>query len=395
MDRLAYMEGLRGIAALVVVVEHLMKQFYPAAYFDKFIAAPDLSRIAWLSLPPFNLLHNGAWAVSLFFVLSGYVLSLKYLDAQAPPFLSARTLCLEIVARYARLALPVVASLLVVWLALALNLNFAEAVWLANRDRIAYGYPSDLQLLELVYIGAVETILLGSWQYNPPLWTMQPEFFGSLLVFFGATALVWLQRLPLAGWLQVGAYLALLATFAQTHLFGFILGMGLCHLRAHENKLASFLQHARRLWLPIAIAAGLYLCGYSVRGLHEGHYAAITFGSFSPKNAYTYNTVGALLVLLACTYSARLQAALSFSLVQKLGRVSFSLYLTHYTVISTVAAGVYLLLGGVVGHTAQVCGAVFVSVPAMFAVAVMFDRLVNVPTLAIARKIKTFNRIAD
>src|SRR3954470_23660048 len=77
-NRLPSLDGLRGLAALVVVVHHCALTV-PALAAQMF--GPDNSSPAWwLAWTPAYLLWAGREAVLVFFVLSGFVLSLPRLS---------------------------------------------------------------------------------------------------------------------------------------------------------------------------------------------------------------------------------------------------------------------------------------------------------------------------
>ena len=98
-QRFQELDGLRGVAALIVVVFHVMSAFVPAWVPDQSEAVP------WWADSPLAVLYNGTFAVPVFFVLSGFVL------AQAS-LLPRKHLWLDLALRYLRLALPATASVL-------------------------------------------------------------------------------------------------------------------------------------------------------------------------------------------------------------------------------------------------------------------------------------------
>ncbi len=74
--KLFYLDGARGVAALSVVISHYIQVFYPAALNGN----SQQAHFQWDTLygySPLNLFYNRQFAVCLFFVLSGYVLSVK------------------------------------------------------------------------------------------------------------------------------------------------------------------------------------------------------------------------------------------------------------------------------------------------------------------------------
>jgi hypothetical protein len=105
--RLVYLESIRGIAALAVVFNYVIVAFVPAIYATQ-RTLPILIRILLAS--PASLLINGAFAVRIFFILSGFVLSLSYFRKK-----QARVLTAAVSRRYLRLMLPALGSVIFGW----------------------------------------------------------------------------------------------------------------------------------------------------------------------------------------------------------------------------------------------------------------------------------------
>ena len=118
------LDGLRGLAALSVVVHHFFAAFLPATLYRHYPALfPEPvpgSLEAGLSFPLFSVLYSGLLPVDIFFVLSGLVLAL-------PHWSGNRTLLLRrFWTRYIRLNIPVAAAILISFSVWWLGLYFNE-----------------------------------------------------------------------------------------------------------------------------------------------------------------------------------------------------------------------------------------------------------------------------
>ncbi|MGN6544963.1 MAG: acyltransferase family protein, partial [Aureliella sp.] len=82
--KLAHLDALRGLAAVVVVLAHSVGAFYPHAIFGEPFA-PNSTAEMVLRVPPLSLAIASHSAVCLFFILSGYVLSLNFLTRPHRP----------------------------------------------------------------------------------------------------------------------------------------------------------------------------------------------------------------------------------------------------------------------------------------------------------------------
>src|SRR5690606_29781570 len=81
--RVTSLDGLRGIAATVVFIEHFMLTI--PVFSDVFMQSASTANPAaltpaslawWLSYTPLHIIWQGTGAVYIFFILSGYVLTL-------------------------------------------------------------------------------------------------------------------------------------------------------------------------------------------------------------------------------------------------------------------------------------------------------------------------------
>jgi len=109
-DKIGYLDGLRGISALIVVFHHYMCAFYPALVFEAGTAFHTGSVEARVGASPLSLFYNGGFAVCIFFVLSGYVLTNSYFRTQ-----QRNVVISSAVRRYVRLMIPILFTVIVAY----------------------------------------------------------------------------------------------------------------------------------------------------------------------------------------------------------------------------------------------------------------------------------------
>ena len=196
----AHLDGLRGLACFVVYIHHTT---YVEWHTDEGWGEgddPTLNREIY-RLPFVNLLQQGAPMVSVFFVISGYVLSVRPLDITTQMRKgnavggSAKLLqCLSssLFKRWFRLFLPCMAITLLV--AILLQLSVYEITRPMATDYVSlYGdweehpEPEETILSELYRWSAAMVTFTQSYGdgtgYNPHLWTIPLEFQSSLRLY--------------------------------------------------------------------------------------------------------------------------------------------------------------------------------------------------------------------
>ena len=103
VPRIAYLESIRGLAALQVLLLHFLAAFAP----DLVFSPPAGAAVAgYIHLSPLYFLYDGYSAVYIFFALSGYVLTRSFERHLGQP-------SSQILARVIRLGLPAITATLV------------------------------------------------------------------------------------------------------------------------------------------------------------------------------------------------------------------------------------------------------------------------------------------
>ena len=200
---------------------------------------------------------------------------------------------------------------------------------------------------QAVFDGLFGVMMQGESRYNPVLWTMVIEWRGSLLVL-GLLALVGGRSWRLA----LYAALALGFTLGRLNFYyvAFLLGLSL-HDVYRRNWAARLSTSARRL-----VIAGLLLAAAVSAGHPQIYYRASQAGTFatwlrlpgvSPdRTVQFYHTLGAVALLAAVLLSARLRRLVAVPWLRRVGKRAFSLYITHFLMLGSGSAWLFLWLRG-------------------------------------------------
>ena len=216
-------ESIRGLAAFAVLLGHLVIAFWSALYVaGPLVPGAHSSLIHMAARTPLRVLWEAQWAVSTFFVLSGFVLTLSYFRSGKQATMSSAA-----VRRYFRLMIPAAASILFAYVLL-------KCGWMYNRTAVAYmdgPNPSAHWWLNIFYNfkpsfrvalkDCFWTTFFGNGSlYNQNLWTMPVELQGSFLVYTFAVLFGKLRN----RWLVYSAVSFILICTNQMFMLNFVLG---------------------------------------------------------------------------------------------------------------------------------------------------------------------------
>jgi peptidoglycan/LPS O-acetylase OafA/YrhL len=299
-SRISAFDGLRGWAALSVVISHCLLE----AFKYKFPAVVTF---------PATFIANGTFAVAIFFTISGYVLTIRRWHNPANP-----PLYVAFVRRYIRLTIPIIGATFLAWALISLGQTPTKA----HHDLAQIGEWFGFFInFKADFFRAWFFALFGAygflWQnnYNPFLWTMGVELWGALIIFATSQHDRFLRDrympllffavltdfiFPIAACFFVGALIAL------AERDGFVLKPGVVLNRIAAGVLA----------VCLVLAALVTLNGKSLQLL-----ALLGVGVF-----------------LSARYSPSAQSLLNSPVSQFMGRISFPLYLVQFPVIASFSA---------------------------------------------------------
>lgn len=319
--RVVFLDGVRGWASLMVVFSHLLPTFLA-------ITTPAYRH--WY----LTFLSDGNFAVYIFFVLSGFALSIGFLQTgnpRIPVELALR--------RYPRLTLPIFASCTLAYELMKLHwfFNAAASVPAHSEDWLGTFYRFDPDIFHFLKFSLYNVFFNYdiAKSYNQVLWTMSAEFYGSMLVFLLCLIFPYLRARSLV----LSALAAVMMIF-NSPMLPFVLGLGISlsfesGVRKTHDRGAAALAASVGLILATAAYSTISLKGFPT--VHD-----IVVRDTFPM------TIFAAVFVFGISLSAPVRGFFANPLSRYLGSISFPLYLTHLLVICSFTS--YLFLQGTNVH---------------------------------------------
>lgn len=382
-SNLNFLDGTRGIAMMIVVFHHFVYAFYPT------INTMDGAQIhlgngnleLFISNSPLNLFFNGGFAVSIFFVLSGFVLSYKFHQTTDFKLLTSYS-----IKRYFRLLIPVAGSILICYilhLSGVLYMNDVKAVtkselWLGGifNNMTEDGTSITRNIFYQVFFEYDKT-------YNPVLWTMTIEFLGSMMLF---------AFLGIVGsnkhWLLLHVVFALILLYLDQKFYAsFILGSLIAKLFVIGYTLPSGIKGT--LIKLSLLMIGIYLSSFPENiHIEQSIWAPI---NFEGTNCYQIShVIGAFILLFVICFDKYFIRFFSLKPFTYLGKISFAFYLLHLVIICSIGCGVFLHLYKHNSYTVSSLGAFGTSMAVTFLVSHFYYLWVDKTGTKLANKIGSF-----
>jgi peptidoglycan/LPS O-acetylase OafA/YrhL len=359
------LDSLRGVAALTVVFHHFSR-----------ICSPQAIHV--VDRTPLRLLAAGHQAVILFFLLSGFVLTLPYKKRgrlNYGPFLLKRV---------CRIYLPYLGALA---FAVLCDLHFSNQA-ISDNSWINWTWSAPVT----VHLVLQHILFLGNYdwsQFNTAFWSLVYEMRISLVFPFIAIAVLRLRTI----WLLLVAAALSLAFFPLAILFSDVL-----HLSSRDAAINTTLTlhyaaffiigsvlanhlHAINRWyarLSTVQAAAIAVVSLVLYGFSS---ASSIIQHFSiPAALYDWGVAaGATMFIIFAMNSRPFHSFLTSRMIHHLGQISYSLYLIHGTILFIL---IHTLLGRV---PMSILLVIYLSTTLL--ITEIFYRLIERPTMLLGRRL--------
>lgn len=367
--KISYLEGIRGLAALLVFFHHFGLAFY-SAYFS---FNPDASHLNGMEISygqsVWSVFSNGNFCVYVFFVLSGFVLSRKYFQTNAFSVLISGAQ-----RRFIRLFIPIAATIILSFIIMQAGLYYnvpAATVthsewWLGSMWTFPDAFTKMISSL------AYGTMFMGDSSFDTTLSSMSIEFYGSLFVF--AFLCLTHNTRNKYGMLL----LVLLYCILTGHIYTATFALGIS-LNYTEQKHLSLNKSTAGIIAAIMAVTGLMLGSFPTNGqiqgsifVHFPEWILITASAW-------FHSVGAYLLVSAFVLSAVLQRLISFRIFIFLGYISFALYLIHPIIIGSFSSYLFLKLSETMPYNNAVALVFLLSLVVCIPLSWLMTKYIDIP----------------
>jgi peptidoglycan/LPS O-acetylase OafA/YrhL len=385
--KVLYLEGLRGLAAMQVVLLHFVTGFMP-----------DAAEHAW---PPLRVLFDGHTAVYVFFLISGSVLT--------PSFARPGGFVGKFAKRVVRLGIPVAAAAAIATALLALFPDaHREAAALTGSAWLAVDSSGAPTLAHLAREIGADSLLLGyreatlfapfaehlvpmELSLDAPFWSLHLELYGSLLVL----CLVWLRTRSV--WLHRTAVGAAALSFGTHPMFLFVLGHlvtrgavpavvgrreGTVPVPSKPIRRTLFSEGSLGRWLGLLLLLlGVAMSAAKNWPILEWLRLWLSRTELvGAPNLYQFQSqLGAIALYFGVLWCPFVWPPLESAPCRHLGRLSFSIYLLHFPILFTLICVVFL-------HLPSAAVAFVLFLVLSFSAAAAFERWVDRPAISLSRR---------
>ena len=305
--RFDQLDAIRGLAALSVVIGHsiiTLPVFLSAAYHE---AVPPL--ISAVTNSPLHIFWAGREAVILFFMLSGFVLSLSYFERKELPYK------IYILKRICRLYIPYIVSIILSTISLYIFTPHSEITAASRWFNLMWNHiPFANEWKQMIFMLDVSSV----HNINTVVWSLIYEMQVSIIFpIFAIMVRKWNWKVCFV----LALIFSLLHASILRYLSFFIIGALIA------SKRSVFVNHLNnKSWGSIIGLISIGMVFY----LHDWLFY---MPSFNGQINDAISGVGAAMFIILAIGNSRLERILCRPYLLYLGRISYSLYLVHAIVL--------------------------------------------------------------
>lgn len=342
-NKMHYLDGMRGLMAINVILCHFVCVYYPQMYFRN-NAVQDSGFLSLFATTPLSATVNGNIAVMYFMALTGFLVGMSTFTKKSQ---GIGLFVKKSISRYTRLLPIIFVSTLVTHIMMVFNLQkhllitdgLVNTAFLQDYGNFSPDFKS------LVINIFIKPFVSGS-DYIGPFWTIKYEFFGYILTMFLAMVL---KDKPYRRILYVAVSMLILMMdvfklrFVDMHYVVFIMGLFVADLKFNSNPTVLSKYYAEflssKLCLILCYVIGIYFsCCTMFRTPMYSWWFAIP-----AVNKSLLRGLGIAILIFAFTQTQTVQKILSWKPLLVLGDCSFETYAIHWPLMLSLEAYLFIV----------------------------------------------------
>lgn len=342
--KMKYIEGIRGVMAINVLLCHFVCVYYPAAYFASY-ARKEESFISYFATTGLSCLVNGNVAVLFFFIISGYFTAISVFKNKNKLLTTVK----NIILRYLRLMPVVFFSTIFAFFLMKFKLmyNLKIAMNVGNPEFLleyCNFYPT---IKSAIYNGLIKSFISGN-DYNGPFWTIRFEFWG--FIFVSIIANLFKEK----KWRRF-IYIICVILICLFHVYYsfFIIGLIIADLRYYpENDATVFSKYyigllKKRIFLLIITIIGSFFFSFPMAPIY-GIYKILD--KIPIINGAVFRGIGVACLLWVIFNVKLFQKFFENKTFCWIGKYSFLIYAIHWPVMLSLEAFLFSKLLNKIGY---------------------------------------------
>ncbi|MDD3204233.1 MAG: acyltransferase [Lachnospiraceae bacterium] len=375
-EKLGFVEGIKALATMMVFNIHFLNAYYCGIYTLNPEHFHTAAGVEWyIGATPLNIVYAGKLGARIFLSVSAFLLARQYFIQKSVDYRGTNTILARAgFKKYFRLVIPILVVNIGVYIAMTAGcFHNDKAAALANSVEFFGSYNQFApNLLEAVKEAVWDCFVTGVNRYNGPIWFIQYEFFGCLLVAaILAVAGKEKARYPV--------YIIASVILIRTDFLCMILSMVVADLMYTKRTLIE--NFTRQKWLMrILFIVGFFFATYPSYG---DNLVGSVYALFPPKVLFYYN-VAIPTMLFAIAHLGGIQKLLSARIFEKFNRISYCFYLVHFPLLCTVSASFFCSMYGKMNYHMLVLLNYLLTLWGAGCVAYVLTKLVDRPAQKIA-----------
>lgn len=359
-NRINWIVGLKGIICLLIFTHHFLLAFFPSSYYGDAGMSHFKYDVQFAS-SPLSFIVNGNFLVHIFCLLSGYIISVKFLKK-----LDNEKMSKSLIKRYFQLGLNIFFIGILVWLLFKFNLfnnsyisEITKSPWLASY------YTNKISFKNMFVSSFVNTIFIGDDLVSNAFWMLKYIFIGTFLNCVLSVISVNKNKKILI------LYFCLLLIFIylQSYLACFVIGFILDYIENQinincSNKLFCILG-------IILIIIGCFLGGYPTGASPNNIYLKFH------GNYFVYHLIGSTFLIIGILLCKCIQKFFSKGIFLEFGKISFEIYLIHIPLIFSFSMFIFKFLITRLNYIQSSIFTYFFSVIVLLFLAILYNSYIS------------------